>query len=186
MRIYQDSVLAALSDTFPEHKWEPWLFSNISQGIWKNIFADPNLRKGFVNYMEKTLRLKDLDDWYRVSVVEMREAGIKPVPASHGGLISLLRVEYPNHSWDVVRFAAKGKRSAQRVLHLAIRTLFGDIGILEEYKDPDNPKVELDFLVPSLKLAFEFQGQQHYQDIRKFSQAFVKPDTFFKCLLTVK
>jgi hypothetical protein len=124
MRRYKESVLNALIDAFPEHNWEPWKFSNISHNTWKRICYEAPLRTAFIADMASKLGVSTLEDWYRVSVVELQKAGIKQVPAAYGGLKGLLEMEYPDHPWQADRFGSKSKRTIQRTLKRAIVGLF--------------------------------------------------------------
>jgi hypothetical protein len=86
-----------------------------------------------------------------------------------------LRIAYPSQKWN---FPATSK--GQQYLKEALENLFTsqpqhnseELIVLENYKHPDllhttSRKAELDLFIPSLKLAFEYQGEQHERQIHR-------------------
>lgn len=82
-------------------------------------------------------------------------------------LPTVLQLCYPQHNWNLRRFASGGK--SQDFLLSKVCNLWSDREILRNYKHPelvyeDSMKnMELDIFIPSLSLAFEFQGFYHFQ-----------------------
>jgi hypothetical protein len=71
--------------------------------------------------------------------------------------------DYP---WQFKSDAFRAKE--QLLLFRGVQKLFANEEILCDYKHPQlsfttNNKMELDIYIPSLSLAFEYQGQQHYE-----------------------
>ena len=86
-----------------------------------------------------------------------------------------LQIAYPTEKWN---FPATSK--GQQYLKEALEKLFANqpqhntaqLIVLENYKHPDllhttSRKAELDIYIPSLKLAFEYQGAQHERQIHR-------------------
>ena len=72
------------------------------------------------------------------------------------------------------RLLRKGqKKSSQRLLYVTVKKLFPDAAVIEEYREEGitgktGAPLELDVFVPQLKLAFEYQGRQHFEDTMIF------------------
>ena len=49
---------------YPNFNWLPWKFISTPQNYWKQI---ENQRK-CLDYLTKELNIKEMDDWYKVSV----------------------------------------------------------------------------------------------------------------------
>src|SRR4051812_7730202 len=85
----------------------------------------------------------------------------------------MLSVMYPEEKWNADLFLGRGfRRSTQRWLRETLKVLFPGEEILEDFdvdelilktSDVERP-TELDLFLPQLKLGFEFQGSQHYEE----------------------
>src|SRR5690349_7182611 len=64
---YDGSLLRALQSIYPEHQWYPWLFK--TRESQKNALDEKQL----VAWLSVKLHIKSLDDWYRVSLRQIRE-----------------------------------------------------------------------------------------------------------------
>jgi hypothetical protein len=127
----------------------------------------------YINYLTKKLQITKLEDWYRISREQIEMQGGSSIIYNQGGLSSVLKLLYPNHNWKPELFASiRGKKASQRWLSLRVKDLFPSMEILEDYLilDLQGNKVEIDVYIPSLKLGFEYQGEQHYHNIYLFGQ----------------
>ena len=74
---------------------------------------------------------------------------------------------YPNHKWKQIK-GFKSKKTQQYLKHLIQQFLFHNLRIEEDYQEKDlrysksNRPFEFDIYIPSLKLGFEYQGEQHF------------------------
>ena len=102
------------------------------------------------------------DDWFRLEIKKNRN------------LLSLLKIIHPNNRWHSSFFSLKCKKANQRKLFIYLSILFNfRFKILENYRHPKfisnsnykNSHLELDFFIPSLNFAIEYQGEQHYDDL---------------------
>lgn len=51
-----------VTSIFPQHNWEPWKFSRVSEGFWK----DPNNQRAFFDSLALKRKHKDFTDWYSI------------------------------------------------------------------------------------------------------------------------
>lgn len=88
-----------LKQVFPEHGWVPWRFSTCPQYYWEN---QHNIEE-FIHFLENCMSIKKLDDWYRISINELKRIA----PSSFMSFVSIengLRDVYPTHPWDTQQF----------------------------------------------------------------------------------
>lgn len=95
----------------------------------------------------------------------------------------MLTKAYPNVQWDEKRIKLYGfmKKASQRWLYSIIRDLLPTYikstnDVYEDYHhselrfEESGIGIELDIYIPSLKLAFEYHGQQHYESFSLFAE----------------
>jgi hypothetical protein len=81
-----------------------------------------------------------------------------------GNFVALLAKYFPNHPWDTSFKARISKGKNQNYLFNSLQTLFPNTDIQLNYKHPDlthtktNTAMEFDIYLPTLSLAFEYQG----------------------------
>jgi hypothetical protein len=121
----------------------------------------------------RELKLTTLDDWHNVTYKQVASFYGSNLLHKFGGLMPLLQKIYPNHIWDK-RLKNKWGKSQWRVSQI-VKSYLQSIclkaqseGIALDYQHPElvfptsQHKMELDIFVPSLSLAFEYQGEQHF------------------------
>jgi hypothetical protein len=147
--------------------WHIWLFKQVPAGHWDTI---ENVKE-YVEWLSKTLKIAKESDWYSVSYDQISKLGGATLLLKYGGMSNLLKVVYPTHQWDFL----DGNRSTWNKSQNYLAKLVQDILNLSEndiqhnYKHPSllSPQstrtMEFDIYIPSLSLAFEYQGEHHYQ-----------------------
>ncbi len=84
---YKGSVAAAIADLFPEHKWESWRFSRSPRNIW----MDPDTARQFFESISPLLGVSTMDDWYRISSVDVIKHGGETLLCSFKSLAEALQ-----------------------------------------------------------------------------------------------
>eukprot|EP01125_Pyxidicula_operculata_P008535 TRINITY_DN2859_c0_g3_i4.p2 TRINITY_DN2859_c0_g3~~TRINITY_DN2859_c0_g3_i4.p2 ORF type:complete len:333 (-),score=32.63 TRINITY_DN2859_c0_g3_i4:27-1025(-) len=175
---YKGSPYELLKDLYPDFKWEPRRFNKAPHSYWKN---EENVKESILS-LSTSLKIKNLDDWYRVSAKQLHHLGVAGLVNEYGSLYKPLKIAYPQHDWDKSKFSSKSKRASQRWLYVCLRDIFGDrIDIFEDFRYDfsveEKEKAEkyagyplqFDFWIPSYNIAIEYQGEQHFQHLPHFS-----------------
>lgn len=165
-----NSPLRVLKWYFPNHTWEPWKFEKLPREFWNDEMG-PETARRIAEDVATRLGITRREEWYRISLSQLKEVGIWYVLESIGGLYSLLRLAYPKFRWSRQKLALFSKKSAQRMLTQSVRFLFPLDELNEDFKltTPEG-HVELDVYLPQASLAFEYQGIFHYQDVSVVGQ----------------
>jgi hypothetical protein len=61
---YNGSMYKLMSSVYPEYEWLPWRFVKSPH----NFFVDNKNKRDFLDWAGKKLGIKELDDWYNVSL----------------------------------------------------------------------------------------------------------------------
>jgi len=147
---YNYSPSSALMSIYPEHKWQLEKFKNkpailwsrygvkrrlflrhnirvektpkgFWKGYWKRLEQDANETTRIMEWLGKQLSIKKLDDWYRISITDLKHW--VPIGSSkHLG--KLLALAYPKHCWNSKIFGQNHPKSSQRAALLAVQQLF--------------------------------------------------------------
>lgn len=142
---YNNDMKKLLNTLYPNHVWP----------LTREFYVQA--RKIF--YQKYAIQQKK--DWYRI-----------PVKFEITNIYELLKFFYPEEHWREELFLSRLKKARQRLLYSCIQEIYPQFSRYEDYRHPHiNPKrcntvvMELDIFLPSLNLALEYQGEQHYNDI---------------------
>lgn len=103
MRRYNSSLLAALTNIYPDFPWDPFRFGQVPRNYWSSI----ENQKKFVKELEGKFNIKegDLDAWYKVTTKALVDNGASSLlKHHHGSTFALLKAIYPSFPWDPLRF----------------------------------------------------------------------------------
>ena len=160
LKIYFDDFEKILKFIYPFHNFN---FENINMKFnISKIYSNSIIKtRKKLNYIRKKYFIKEKKDWYRLKV-----------ETEYMNIFNMLKKVYPFEEWNVKEFYIRVKKSKQRILFHQIQNLFKSNYLIENYRHPKiiseigiNRIYEFDIFLPSLNLAFEYQGIQHYDDL---------------------
>ena len=122
MAKFGNSPAAALQDVYPQHHWLPWKFNKLPLGYWEDI----RNQKEFMDWLSEDLKIKDLKDWYKVSLKQIRKASSGQV-FSQQHFVDLLVRRYPKHNWDMEKLSAKRYKASQGMLLGFVKQIFPEM-----------------------------------------------------------
>jgi len=116
---YGNSLLKALKDIYPETGFAPNLFSTPPNFTFEN----EEVIRSEIRRLEKELKFSSKQDWYRVSVKQLKALGANFL-TTRGKLLRSLKLVYPEMDWDEIKLTQKGqKRAAQRWLFSCVKEI---------------------------------------------------------------
>ena len=127
-------------------------------GYWSE---DENISQ-FLDTLEEKYNLKTLEDWSRLSRHQIESTGGTGLAKK----LSLNKIIQLKHPTITPKYS---KRSSQRWLFLQIQKLFPKDEIIEDYYHSELSRetgysVQFDIFLINRNIAFEYHGQQHYED----------------------
>lgn len=159
------SLPKLLQRFYPDIKWHPWLFEQLPSNFW----TDFNNQKDFLTWLQHQLEIKKPEQWSKVTHAIIKQYGGRGLLEFYqNSLPSALQTILPDNQF--MERVSNSQLAAWKVL-LSLRP---DTHM--NYRHPqlvhsDSLKnMQLDFFIPSLKLAFEYQGKQHYQNSFRFQE----------------
>eukprot|EP01114_Cavostelium_apophysatum_P017565 TRINITY_DN5254_c0_g1_i1.p1 TRINITY_DN5254_c0_g1~~TRINITY_DN5254_c0_g1_i1.p1 ORF type:complete len:742 (+),score=155.67 TRINITY_DN5254_c0_g1_i1:67-2292(+) len=173
-QFYGNSPLRALKAIYPEHNWQFWKFSTVPHHHWDN---EDDVRD-YIKWVQGELGIEKLDDWYSVTLQQLRILGGGWLPTKYTSLPVLLKMVFPEHDWETKKFHGaqypldEKRHTGKHQLLIAKRLcqILPHITDMEiEYKHPtlkfdeSGREMIFDIYIPSLSLALEYQGKQHYE-----------------------
>lgn len=148
------SIAELFMSIYPDYKWDVYKFNKLPNGHIKLIQNSPSHQQEFIEYLIKQFNIKQTSDWYLVTTDRIMEV----ITMDLSTLMKLVKKHYPDldmnyfsHSHSLVT------KKAQYLLKSMLKELFPNQEILEDYRHPDLDYLELDYYLPDLKLAFEYQ-----------------------------
>lgn len=130
LRLYGGSPYKMLKALYSEYTWEPHRFKTSPRSYWE---IDRPSIEAFIRFAAEHCGVGELNDWYRVSLKQLKSLGGYQMIMRNGGLFAVLSSLYPDHAWDAAKFSVKGsKKSSQRWLLQIVQRLFPDRGILRQ------------------------------------------------------
>jgi hypothetical protein len=158
---YGGSLFKALQNVYPEFLWRIWMFERVQQSAWGEI----SFLKAYIEWLADKLNIVEYVDWYSVSSDQVNHLKGGPLLKKNNLFFYLAKV-FPNHPWDKLEHQSSISKSQlylskslQKLFpqHVDIQSNFREAGLVfHRTKYP----MELDVYIPSLFLAFEYQGKR--------------------------
>eukprot|EP01127_Copromyxa_protea_P022878 TRINITY_DN8428_c0_g1_i2.p1 TRINITY_DN8428_c0_g1~~TRINITY_DN8428_c0_g1_i2.p1 ORF type:complete len:558 (+),score=118.95 TRINITY_DN8428_c0_g1_i2:207-1676(+) len=149
---------------YPDYEWKNWKFKNTPRNTWND---QKNVQQ-LLDDIAVKLSVTHINHWTRISRKQINRVGGVGLWSHFSSLREALAFAYPNISLPSVAAFRKNKRSKQRWLGLKASEILESKDYEENYQHPDlvwknsRANIELDLWFPHLKMAFEYQGEQHY------------------------
>lgn len=101
-KYYQDSLIAALQDLYPQYDWEVWRFGKVPSNFWQDV----DNQKRFWTLLGKKKGFKSFDDWYNISYEDIVQNGGATILKNYhsNSIAKALTAVYPEHTWDNWKF----------------------------------------------------------------------------------
>jgi hypothetical protein len=159
---YDNSLYTALKSIYPEYQLQPWRFNITPKGFWEHSALDN--QKAFLDDLKKQRGIKTPTDWSRISHAEIIRNGGGALLKLHGSLTNALEKVYLQKMPITMKHISKAQQQLFHILqclHIS-KDLQMNYKCTTLFHKPSNRAIEFDFYYPSLKLAIEYQGYQHY------------------------
>lgn len=123
---YNSSPSKALQAVYPENYWMLWRFHIAPRGLWSSVQGVKEHERQLLEWLGKQLEICHLDEWYRISLSDIRKIAPLSIIDSHRSLGRMLQSAYPHHQWDISKLLKLGgpPKAAQRTIAKAVKRLF--------------------------------------------------------------
>lgn len=139
-----------------ETKLLPWKFKCIEDNFWENI----ENKKNYLNWLFKNLNYENSEDWYKISISDFKNNYGRGA-FLRGGFMNILCKIYNLNENKFIRY------NSELLVCQYIKELFSEYKFQkirpDWLKNITGSNLELDYYCEQLKLAFEYNGIQHYE-----------------------
>eukprot|EP01114_Cavostelium_apophysatum_P005470 TRINITY_DN1649_c1_g4_i2.p1 TRINITY_DN1649_c1_g4~~TRINITY_DN1649_c1_g4_i2.p1 ORF type:complete len:470 (+),score=99.43 TRINITY_DN1649_c1_g4_i2:214-1623(+) len=176
MVYYNCSPLRALQAVYPQYDFQQFP-PRAAVGYWRDL----NRQRELMNEIGEKLNIRTWSDWYGVQTNHVAQCGGQPILKLYGtSLAAALKSIFPEYAWRFEQTPQKKsewwKNNAKflgkahlRMYEILQSEIFGEVSdVFVNYLHPSftfteskNP-MEFDVFIPSLKLCFEYHGEQHF------------------------
>ena len=153
------SLIELFQTIFPEFSWDKFKFKYVPWGYRNSLLKDVEEQKDFVKYLEKKLGIKETSDWYLITHDQIKNF----VSVNISDVMLIVKKYYPDLNMKYFKLGnTLGSKKSQYTLKSMLQIIFENYEIVEEYRHTDLENLELDYYIPELKLAFEYQVTRYH------------------------
>eukprot|EP01114_Cavostelium_apophysatum_P017116 TRINITY_DN5009_c0_g1_i1.p1 TRINITY_DN5009_c0_g1~~TRINITY_DN5009_c0_g1_i1.p1 ORF type:complete len:369 (+),score=89.22 TRINITY_DN5009_c0_g1_i1:167-1273(+) len=172
---FEGSIPKMLRSVYPSLDWKEYRFQHhrLEEGYWKK--SDHQI--AFLNDLGEKMKVRNKEDWFRVKFDDFDDFGGRSLLKLYGfsPMRTVMAVygqtdpEWLNlkrgHSNILTAQDKTPGKSQVRLFH-TVEAMFPKEEVFMNfiYVSSDGKRIELDVMLPQLRLAFEYQGLQHYSD----------------------
>eukprot|EP01114_Cavostelium_apophysatum_P005575 TRINITY_DN16765_c0_g1_i1.p1 TRINITY_DN16765_c0_g1~~TRINITY_DN16765_c0_g1_i1.p1 ORF type:complete len:534 (-),score=82.26 TRINITY_DN16765_c0_g1_i1:2-1603(-) len=165
---YNDSHIDTITTVLDHHRWDRSNFVKVGREQWRDI----EYQTRFLERLGQKFSVKVWHDWLRITKRDVvNSGGLELLSLYQGDLIKALSACFPQYPWNTENHPKRvGAPSKTQIsIFAALQQLFPSDDVHLDLKLTSllgvKSNFSLDVAVPELKLAFEYQGEQHYQDL---------------------
>ena len=127
---YGGSPSKLVMAVYDNHQWNESRF-RLTGSKLRNHWENKDNRMAAIWNLGRKLKIKDMNDWYRISLSQMKEIEGSSGLLEKYPLEKLLPEAYPDHQWDIGTLQGKGKfvTASQRWLKAKVEELFPQSGM---------------------------------------------------------
>jgi len=116
---FGNSLYKAICFAYPHKHFHYYRFRGVSKTYWKSLFDsnNPTALADYVSDLGNRLNIQphNLNAWYQVRLQSLNISD-QQIISSYGGLRSVLKLVYPQHSWNEARFIPINQRRRAQIL----------------------------------------------------------------------
>jgi hypothetical protein len=160
LHVMKGSLHKALQESYPEFDWHPWLFAHSPAKYWDKI---ANRRK-CLDWIAAKLNIEKQEQWLRLNTKKLKKL-TGGAMIHRGPIRKVLADTYPEYIWTNEISSSDRQYVVSAMLHKCFSTMEQVVYNHKIWSTQTKSQIELDLYFPSLHLAIEYQGEQHYKHI---------------------
>eukprot|EP01114_Cavostelium_apophysatum_P006968 TRINITY_DN1858_c0_g2_i1.p1 TRINITY_DN1858_c0_g2~~TRINITY_DN1858_c0_g2_i1.p1 ORF type:complete len:606 (-),score=106.11 TRINITY_DN1858_c0_g2_i1:180-1967(-) len=170
MNMFNFSTIKLLQNVYPDFPWVIWRFEKVPSGYW----TERAHQREFFDHLAKEFHIRTFDDWYEIKLEDIKKNGGVTILRLHQeSLQNALSAIYPEHKWDWTnyKFGKVIGKSQARLFKVVQNVLFPGVADIHSNHSlhihfaESKREMEMDIWIPSVRIGFEYHGQQHYQEL---------------------
>ena len=163
-----DTIYELLNTLYPNEEWDIYQFNKLPYGFKKTIKIDTKVQKEFVQYMEKKFNITKTSDWYLITTKQLHEI----ITMNITDAMSIVKQYHRDLDMKYFQYGNANTlrtKKSQYTLKNMLKILFPEQEIIEEYRCTELNNLELDYYLPNLSIAFEYQASTIINNFNTYS-----------------
>ena len=127
---YGSSPSKLVMAVYDTHQWSKDKFQLTVSKLQQEHWESKDNRVAMIKNLGRELKIKDMSDWYRISLSQMKEIEGSSGLLQKYPLEKLIPEAFPDHQWDIGTLQGKGKfvSASQRWMKVKVQELFPKSG----------------------------------------------------------